>query len=118
TAYVEDPSSHTLTSVLSLAGPGLLLAGHDTQAHHVSDWERLLAGWCRRPEITRMQLLHRTVPSTARDLWAWWRTQLADTDTFPARVVADVLADVDNRARHPECLLAVTFRPPAGRNRP
>jgi hypothetical protein len=115
-AQILDARSSTVTAVLKVSGRGFVLEDPGTQERRVGGWGRVLASLCQQPEIVRVQVLHRTSPGGAGKVRRWWATHALADAPWASRVVADLIADVEQVADRQECLLAVAVRAPrAGR---
>lgn len=69
---IQDPTSETLTVVLSVAHPAFVLLDPSEQQRRISSWGRVLATVCRSGRISMLQVLERTLPDSGTGLAEWW----------------------------------------------
>lgn len=116
-AYVFDPRTDSVTVIAEIVGRGFLLDDSATQDHRVAGWGRLLASLCQRPEILRVQVLHRSSQGGATRARRWWAAHALDGSPWVASLVADLLADAEEHSDRHECHIAIALRSPQRRGR-
>ena len=102
----------SVTVAAEIRGHGFLLENAGTQERRLGAWGRLLGSLSHLPGITSVQVLHRAVPSSGREVRQWWAAQAAGASSWAARVVDDLVADLN--VTSVQALLAVTIRPRRG----
>ncbi|HEY3547376.1 MAG TPA: SCO6880 family protein [Propionicimonas sp.] len=111
---VVDRRSGNVTGILSVSGPGYVLADVATQEHRVDAWGRVLASVCHQPAIVRVQLLGRAVPSGLGAARRWWRDHTVDGGGSMAETLAGLLDEGFVTPIRRETLLAFAVRLPRG----
>jgi hypothetical protein len=97
---------------MEVGGRGFVLEDPGTQERRVMGWGRVLASLCQRPDIVRVQVLHRSTIGGTTHARRWWAAHALADEPWAARVVAELLADAEQSCDRHECLLAVSVRAP------
>lgn len=111
-ALIHDQTDGTFTAVLSVSGSGFLLADNGSQGRRVAEWGRLLAGICQQPSVVRVQILARCLPGGAASARRWWAKHALADAPWAARILAELIADVEQSSDRHECFLALAIRTP------
>ena len=90
-AMVHDPHAQTLTAILGVSHPALVLLDPGEQQRRVSGWGRVLAAACRSGRIARIQVSERTLPDSGTGLAEWWRTHGTDDGSWAATTYAELI---------------------------
>jgi hypothetical protein len=102
----------TATGVVSVTGPGFVLADDATQEHRVDAWGRVLASVCQQHAIVRVQLLSRAVPSGLTSARRWWREHIVGTNGPIAAALAGLIDEGFVEPLRREAFIAIAVRLP------
>ena len=102
--------------VAEVSGPGFLLADPGEQDARVTAWGRTLAGWCRRDDIARVQVLHRVTPGGGVGVRRWWSEHALDDASWASRVLAEAVTDAEAHTDRHQTLIAFALRGPGRRD--
>jgi len=67
----HDPTTNTLTVVLSVTHPTFVLLGASEQHHRVTTWTRAHTTSCRSDRVAALQVLKHKLPDSRQGLAAW-----------------------------------------------
>ena len=88
---VHDPTTSTLTAVISVAHPAFVLLDPGEQERRVSAWGRVLATVCRSGRISMLQVLERTLPDSGTGLAEWWASHGTADDSWASTTYAELI---------------------------
>ncbi|MGW4492351.1 SCO6880 family protein [Streptomyces sp. NPDC004376] len=112
---VHDPHSGTLTAVVKVSSRAYALLDPGTQQANVGGWGRALAALARTGQISRVQVIERTVPDSGDALRRYWEEHGTPDAPVAGAIYSELIQSAGPAAAPHEAYVAVALDTKAAR---